>query len=110
MSSLGPEAFRWDHNTGMQGLGDLPGGDFLSIAYSVSADGARVVGFGSTAFGREADGQAGSADRVAGRADEKLNVSKPAARLVYVPVLWATFSDCLAVTGPDQPMPTRSLC
>jgi len=35
----------------MQGLGDLPGGNFRSIARSVSADGSRVVGYGESDSG-----------------------------------------------------------
>jgi len=36
------------------GLGDLPGGNVLSKAYAVSADGSVVVGAGTSAAGREA--------------------------------------------------------
>ncbi len=38
------EAFRWTEQTGMVGLGDLPGGDYGSIATDVSGDGRVVVG------------------------------------------------------------------
>jgi len=38
------EAFRWTAASGMVGLGDLPGGDFYSDAWDVSADGSTVVG------------------------------------------------------------------
>jgi probable HAF family extracellular repeat protein len=41
------EAFRWKEDTGMVGLGDLPGGVLRSEAYGVSADGAVVVGSSS---------------------------------------------------------------
>jgi probable HAF family extracellular repeat protein len=42
------EAFVWTVGGGMIGLGNLPGGGaFGSSAYSVSADGSRVVGLGS---------------------------------------------------------------
>ena len=54
ISLSGREAFRWTGGTGMVGLGDLPGGDFGSEAYGVSADGSVVVGVGSGAAGREA--------------------------------------------------------
>jgi hypothetical protein len=37
-----------------QGLGDLPGGGFSSLAYDVSADGSTVVGNGESASGTEA--------------------------------------------------------
>lgn len=40
------EAFRWTSDGGMVGLGDLPGGDLLSRAHDVSADGSVVVGSG----------------------------------------------------------------
>ena len=50
----GTEAFRWSAATGMQGLGDLAGGDFYSIAFAVSPDGQAVTGWGTTAAGREA--------------------------------------------------------
>lgn len=43
------EAFRWDANTGMTGLGDLPGGQIASFATAVSADGSVVVGESSSA-------------------------------------------------------------
>ncbi len=44
------EAFRWTKETGMVGLGYLPGG-FSSYASDVSADGAIVVGGGNSATG-----------------------------------------------------------
>jgi uncharacterized membrane protein len=43
-SANGTEAFRWTEAGGMIGLGDLPGGTFLSAAYAVSADGSVIVG------------------------------------------------------------------
>lgn len=43
-SPNGGEAYRWTVEEGMQGLGDLPGGHFQSIAYGVSGDGRVVVG------------------------------------------------------------------
>ncbi len=42
-------AFRWTAAEGMVGLGDLPGGDFYSEAYGVSADGSVIVGYSSSA-------------------------------------------------------------
>jgi probable HAF family extracellular repeat protein len=42
------EAFRWTAQTGMVGLGDLPGGRFHSEALAVSDDGSVVVGAGRT--------------------------------------------------------------
>lgn len=48
------EAFRWSQDSGMDGLGDLPGGQLNSHAYGVSADGSVVVGYGSSAAGSEA--------------------------------------------------------
>jgi uncharacterized membrane protein len=43
------EAFRWDANDGMQGLGYLPGSS-SSVAFDVSADGTIVVGSSGGAF------------------------------------------------------------
>ncbi len=45
------EAFRWTPETGMVGLGDLPGGIFSSGANDVSADGSVVVGAGVSITG-----------------------------------------------------------
>jgi len=60
VSANGPEAARWQNGT-MTGLGDLPGGNvnmpggnFNSLAYGVSADGSVVVGYGTSANGIEA--------------------------------------------------------
>ena len=41
-------------NAFFQGLGDLPGGDFKSAAYAISADGSVVAGQSSSASGSEA--------------------------------------------------------
>lgn len=43
----GLEAFRWSEGTGIQGLGDLPEGLFVSAAYGVSGNGQVVVGIGT---------------------------------------------------------------
>ncbi len=51
-SAGGFEAFAWDGS--MVGLGDLAGGNFSSQANDVSADGEVIVGFGTSASGREA--------------------------------------------------------
>lgn len=48
------EAYVWTPDTGMVGLGDLPGGGFTSIATGVSADGSTIVGSGESASGWEA--------------------------------------------------------
>jgi probable HAF family extracellular repeat protein len=53
LSFGGYEAFRWKDGT-MVGLGDLPGGALGSTAWGVTADGAVVVGTGTTAEGRRA--------------------------------------------------------
>lgn len=45
------EAFRWTTETGMVGLGDLPGGDFDSRAFATSGDGSIVVGESETSSG-----------------------------------------------------------
>jgi probable HAF family extracellular repeat protein len=50
----GAEAFRWAVAGTPQGLGDLPGGSFLSQAFDVSADGSVIVGVGTTAVDDEA--------------------------------------------------------
>ncbi|MCH7726911.1 MAG: hypothetical protein IH991_10570, partial [Planctomycetes bacterium] len=43
----GIEAYRWARQTGIQGLGDFPGGSQSSQAFGVSADGSVVAGFSS---------------------------------------------------------------
>jgi uncharacterized membrane protein len=43
------EAFRWTPATGIQIIGDLPGGLTNAVARGISADGAIVVGYGSSA-------------------------------------------------------------
>ena len=58
-SAAGPEAFRFEtggdgEGGAMVGLGDLPGGDFYSKAFAVSADGSVVVGQSHSARGFEA--------------------------------------------------------
>ena len=45
-----PQAFIWKSATGMQGIGDLPGGQTSSVANGVSGDGRVVVGEGNDAF------------------------------------------------------------
>jgi probable HAF family extracellular repeat protein len=45
------EAFRWTSGGGMVGMGDLPGGDFISEANAASADGSVIVGRSSSANG-----------------------------------------------------------
>ncbi|MGE4198554.1 MAG: hypothetical protein AB7G11_15695, partial [Phycisphaerales bacterium] len=47
------EAFRWPANEGMVALGDLPGGEFGSVASAASADGSIIVGRGTSAAGQE---------------------------------------------------------
>jgi probable HAF family extracellular repeat protein len=42
--AMGLEAYRWTTQTGMVGLGDLPGGNYFSDAAAVSADGSTVAG------------------------------------------------------------------
>lgn len=48
------EAFRWTVESGMQGLGELPGGTILSSATDISADGSIIVGSSVSDLGREA--------------------------------------------------------
>ena len=43
-SDNGFETFRWTQAGGLQGLGDIAGGDFFSQPNATSADGAAVVG------------------------------------------------------------------
>lgn len=50
----GTEAFRWIAEGGLQGLGDLPGGTFLSGADGVSRDGSVIVGTATSTSGTEA--------------------------------------------------------
>jgi probable HAF family extracellular repeat protein len=47
------ESFRWTEATGMVGLGDLPGGAYLSYAQGVSGDGTVIVGNSETDGGLE---------------------------------------------------------
>jgi len=44
----GREAFRWTQSGGIMGLGDLPGGHFVSTARSTTADGSIIVGSSGT--------------------------------------------------------------
>lgn len=49
----GGDAFRWTQAGGFQYLGDLPGGNVVSMAYGISADGNTIVGssVGTNSFG-----------------------------------------------------------
>jgi probable HAF family extracellular repeat protein len=47
-------AFRWAGTTGMQDLGDLPGGTVHSLANGISGDGTIIVGQSASASGTEA--------------------------------------------------------
>ncbi len=49
------EAFRWTQETGIQGLGDLPGGQFNSRATAISGDGSII---GGTVMGQTYQGAA----------------------------------------------------
>jgi probable HAF family extracellular repeat protein len=53
-SFLGPEAFRWTSAGGLVGLGDLPDGNFSSLAFGVSGDGSVVAGVGDSDLYEEA--------------------------------------------------------
>ena len=53
-SSNYEQAFRWTAETGMVGLGELPGGIFYSEADGISPDGSIIVGGSGTANGAEA--------------------------------------------------------
>jgi probable HAF family extracellular repeat protein len=54
VSPAGIQAYRWSAAGGLESLGDLPGGDFLSEASAVSADGSVVVGYSTSQNGTEA--------------------------------------------------------
>ena len=49
----GGEAFRWEDQV-MEGLGDLAGGSFQSMAFGVSDDGSVIVGLGNSDDGQRA--------------------------------------------------------
>jgi len=53
-NAIDGEAFRWTEGGGMVGLGDLPGGQFKSVAYAASVFGGVIVGAGTTDVGTEA--------------------------------------------------------
>ena len=48
------QAFQWKEESGMVGLGSLPGGNISSFANAVNDDGTTIVGFASGNNGREA--------------------------------------------------------
>ena len=48
------EAVRLSKKRGLERLGDLPGGEFLSVVKAISANGSTVVGFSNSADGDEA--------------------------------------------------------
>ncbi len=51
-SASGTEGVRWTQETGIVGLGDLPGGGFLRQASTVSADGSVLEGTSEIAVKR----------------------------------------------------------
>lgn len=53
-SVSGVQAFRWTKDTGMVGLGDLPGGSYRSLARGISLDGSTIVGDSISGSGVEA--------------------------------------------------------
>jgi probable HAF family extracellular repeat protein len=53
-SASGIEGFRWTAIDGLDGLGDLPGGDFYSTGRGISADGSVLVGNSNSTNGYEA--------------------------------------------------------
>ena len=53
-TTMSTEAFVWTDATGMVGLGDLPGGQAISMATAMTPDGSVIVGQGSSAEGTEA--------------------------------------------------------
>jgi probable HAF family extracellular repeat protein len=48
------QAFRWTADTGMVGLGWLPGGTLFSQAWGISADGSTIVGVSASSNGTQA--------------------------------------------------------
>ena len=54
VGSNGTFAYRWSQATGLQVLGDFPGGLDLSIAYAVSGDGNVVAGVSNDSIGQRA--------------------------------------------------------
>ncbi|RIK84152.1 MAG: hypothetical protein DCC68_01830 [Planctomycetota bacterium] len=46
-------AFRWTEETGIESLGDLPGGDNSSFAFAVCGNGGAIVGVGHTGNSRQ---------------------------------------------------------
>jgi len=48
------EAVRWTVQTGAGGLGDFPGGEFISLASGINADGSMIVGKGRPVVGQQA--------------------------------------------------------
>ncbi len=74
------EAFVWSHETGMVGLGDLPGGVFNSGAINVSPGGDIVIGISSVEGGTEAfRWTGGSGMRGLGFLNPELKQSAPTA-------------------------------
>jgi probable HAF family extracellular repeat protein len=71
------EAYRWTSGTGFVALGDLTGGDWISVADAVSADGNVVVGTSDGGSGPEAfrwtsdTGMVGLGDIAGGRFDSR---------------------------------------
>jgi probable HAF family extracellular repeat protein len=49
-SAQGTQAFRWTEAGGMEPLGDLAGGDVLSVAYAISDDGTVICGASQSAL------------------------------------------------------------
>lgn len=52
------QAYRWTAGSGIQGLGDLPGGSAFSHAQAVSADGGTIVGRSSSSASGSVDSEA----------------------------------------------------
>jgi uncharacterized membrane protein len=49
-SAAGQGSFLWTSSTGIQSIGDIPGGQFSSVAYDASGDGAVIVGQGNNPY------------------------------------------------------------
>lgn len=75
------QAFRWSRDSGVEVLGDLPGGSVSSQAYGVSLDGSVIVGTSNSSLGTQAfrwtqdDGMVGMSGGVSGRPINATGVS-----------------------------------
>jgi len=115
-SANGSEAFIWDSVSGIRGMSDLAGGDFISLAYGVSGDGTIVVGKGLSASGSEAfvwdaaDGIRGLGDLDGGlfnsrayaiTGDGSFIVGQGWSALTYDAFIWSSIDGMQGLRDPD---------